>query len=296
VLLAAALALAISPAATACEPPNDATVLKRSGKVVVWQRGKRVRACARRTGRTRSLLTLAGGLRIVRIFLPGERVVLAVAADGFSEMALYRFGSDEPVFLSAGFGDVTELDRNRRGRFAWIETNRGRNECPCSVIAGDAHQRFVVARRHRRPTGLSIGSAAVAFHSHEGTEQIHVPFVTPHRIEVRPDPGGPHSEFELAVTLPHVIPRYGRIRAEISDQTSTGDDCTGMTQHPPRVHVERDGRERRITLTTRDARWCVGSYGGSVTYEWRRHARYCSLAHPNCTGFVTFGRFRLRVR
>jgi hypothetical protein len=224
-------------------------------------------------------------------------VVLAVAQDGFSEMVLYRFtGSREPVFLSAGFADVPELVRHRRGHFAWIETTGGETECPCSVIAGDAHQRFVVARRHRRPTGLSIQSTAIAYNSREGHEQIHVPFVDRHRREVRPDPGGPHSSFRLAVTLPRIIPHHGRVRAEIDDQTATGDDCNGMTIHPPRQHVTSDGPKRRITLTTRDARWCVGSYGGFVSYEWGRHAGFCSFAHPNCSGYIDFGRFRFRVR
>lgn len=69
-----------------------------------------------------------------------------------------------------------------------------------------------------------------------------------------------------------------------------------MTVHAPRQQVTRDGRRRHVTLTTRDARWCVGSYSGLVTYEWGGNAGLCSLAHPNCSGFITFGRFRFRVR
>jgi hypothetical protein len=297
VLAAAAVALALSPASAACEPPPGATVLRQSSQVVVWQRDEQVSACARRTGHTRRLASLHGGLRVLRIFLPGERVVAAFAGHGFSEMALYRFGrSREPVLLSAGFGDVTELIRSRRGHFAWIETTPGKTECPCSVIAADAHERFVVARRHRRPTDLDIGPSWVAYASHEGYESIHVPFVTPRRIEVQPDPGGPHSHFRMTVALPRVIPHGGRVRAEVDTQTATGDDCNGMTVHSPRQTVTRDGRKRHITLTTRDDHWCAGSSAGSVNYEWRTHDRYCSIAHPNCSGFISFGRFRLRVK
>jgi hypothetical protein len=296
VLLAAAAALAMSPASAGCEPPAGAKVLAESSKVVVWRRRHELSACAKRTGRTRNLASLESGLRVLRIFLPGERVVAAFRGKGFSEMALYRFGrSREPVFLSAGFGDVTELVRSRQGHFAWIETTGGETGCPCSVIAGDAHERFVVARRRRRPTDLAIGRSVVAFESREGYEEIHVPFVTQHRIDVRPDPGGPHSQFRMTVTLPRIIPAHGRVRAEIDTQTATGDDCNGTTIHSPRQRVTRDGRRRRITLTTRDDHWCAGSSGGFVSYEWRRHDRLCSLAHPNCSGFIRFGRFRLRV-
>lgn len=190
-VLAAAVALAISPAAAPCEPPPDATVLAESRKVVVWRRHKQVSACAKRTGRRRSLVSLDHGLRVIRVFLPGERVVLAVGVERFSELVLYRLGrSHEPLYLSGGFADVTELVRNRRGRFAWIETTGGETECPCSVLAGDAHERFVVARRRRRPNDLHIAPYTVAFESREGYEAIHVPFVTRHRIDVRPDPGG----------------------------------------------------------------------------------------------------------
>lgn len=296
-VLAATLALAVSAAsAGGCEPPQDATVLKQSHKVVVWKAGDKVKACARRTGRTRTLVELRR-LRVARIFLPGERVVLAVRGDQFSEMALFRFGkSREPVLLSAGFGDVPELDRNHRGRFAWIETAGHDGACPCSVIAGDGHQRFVVARRKSGLSNLRIGSAAVAFDSREGSEQVHVPFVTPHGIAVRPDPGGPESAFRLVVTLPRIIPQGGRVRAEIDTQTVTGDDCNGKTTHGERQHVTRDGRKRHVTLTSRDGRWCVGSNSGLVTYFWNEHLRFCSIAHPNCAGSVEFGRFRFHVR
>jgi len=200
------------------------------------------------------------------------------------------------VLLSAGFGDVTELDRNRRGRFAWIETAGRDGDCPCSAIAGDGHQRFVVARRRSSLTNVRTGSAAVSFESREGSEQIHVPFVTPHRIDVQPDPGGPHSSFRLVVTLPRVIPQDGRVRAEVDTQTVTGDDCNGKTTHGERQHVTRDGRRRRVTLTSRDERWCVGSDSGLVTYDWNEHRRFCSIAHRNCAGYIEFGRFRFRVR
>ena len=296
-LLAAAVALAIAPASAPCELPADAQVLAESGKVVVWRRHRQVSACAKRTGRRRSLVSLDHRLRIIRIFLPGERVVLALGVERFSELVLYRLGrSREPVYLSGGFADVPELVRNRRGHFAWVETSGDETECPCSVIAGDSHERFVVARRTHRPTRLRIGSTTVSFESREGREGIHVPFVTPHRIDVRPDPGGPHSHFSLTVALPRIIPRHGRVRAEIDDQTVTGDDCNGMTIHPPLQHVTRDGRRRHITLTTRDERWCIGSSGGFVSYEWGRHAGLCGLDRPNCSGYIEFGRFRLRVR
>jgi hypothetical protein len=69
-----------------------------------------------------------------------------------------------------------------------------------------------------------------------------------------------------------------------------------MTIHPPRQRVTRDGVKRRITLTTRDARWCVGSSAGFVSYRWGEHAGLCGPDHPNCSGYIQFGRFRLRVR
>jgi hypothetical protein len=299
VLLAAAVAaLAMSPAAAAgCAPPSGAKILAESRRVAVWRSGRRITGCAKASGRRRHLFDLDPKLHErTTFFLPGERVVAAIVADGFSEMALYRFtGRREPVFLSAGFARVTELVRSREGHFAWVELQGGETACPCTVRAGDSHETFVVARRSRSPSDVRIEGARVSFDNGANRERVRVPFVTPHAIDARPDPGGAHSQFKLAVTLPHGLPADGRTRADVTDQTSTGDDCNGMTVHAPRQHVTRDGRKRRITLTTRDARWCVGTYRGLVTYEWGRHSGFCGPVKPNCSGSVIFGRFTLRV-
>ena len=284
-LLTAALALLLAPAGSACEPPSGAKVLAESRKVVVWRSGKRVVGCATRNGLERHLFDLDPRLHEhVKLFLPGERVVAAFVADGFSEMALYRFtGGREPVLLSAGFGSVTELVRSREGHFAWIETKGRNGACSCSVVAGDGYERFVVARRSRRESDVRIAGSKVSFDVGGAREHHHVAFVSPHRIAVTPDPGDPHSHFKLDVALPRGIPSGGRTRADINAETGSGANCNGMTEHEPRVRVTRDGRSYRVTFTPRDPHWCIGSYHGHVTYSWHR-------------SYITFGRFELRVR
>ncbi|MFL5780790.1 MAG: hypothetical protein ACJ760_05720 [Thermoleophilaceae bacterium] len=308
-MLAAAVAsLALSPAATAaCEPPSEATVLARSAKVVVWRRDKQVSACVRRTGRRLWLFDLGGRshTRIVRMYLFGERVVVGFSEHGddyenrgtyhTKELVIFRLrGQLGLAFLDGRFGDIPEMVRDRDGRFAWIVTRNRAGDCPCSVRAGDTHEDYLVTRRREPIDGLRLHDSSVSFDTRGSREHVHVPFVDPRRYVPDPDPGGRHARFELKVPLPGDLPADGRFHPGLYDIENLG-TCHDA-YYDPRQEVTREPGRVRIVLS-RVKHWCRGWYEGVLTYRWGdAHERgACGPAHPNCAGYLTLGRFTLRV-
>lgn len=243
-------------------------------------------------------------MRIVRLFLFGERVVVGFSEHGqdyenggtyhANELVIFRLQRRLQVaFLDARFGDIPEMVRDRDGHFAWIATKDRAGACPCAVRAGDAHEDFLVTRRRQSVTGLRLRDSTVSFTTRGSREHVHVPFVDTRRFVPDPDPGGRHARFKLAVPLPGDLPPGGRLRAELTDVEEHG---TCHNWHDPRQRVTREADEARIVLS-RDHHWCNGYYGGSVTYRWGDPDERgpCGPAHANCSGYLTFGRFVLRV-
>jgi hypothetical protein len=311
VLVAAAVALAVSPAATACDRPRDATVLARSAKVVVWRRDKQVSACVKRTGRRVRLFDLGGRahVRIVRLYLFGERVVAALAEHGedyenggtyhTTELVIFRLRIPHRLaftgFLPAGFGDIPAMVRNRDGHFAWIVTRSRAGDCPCLVRAADTHESFLVSRRRHPIQGLRLRGSSVSFDPGGPREHVHVPFVDTRKFVPQPNPGGPHAKFRITVPLPGDLPPGGRVRGEIDEVQNFG---TCYNPSEPHQEVKREPGEARIVYSRPDRHWCPGYYGGFVTYRWGdpRERGPCGPARPNCAGYLTFGHFRFHVR
>jgi hypothetical protein len=315
VFAAAAAAAPGAEAATPkkCELPSDANVIARSAKVVFWRSGHTYFGCRERKGDARELFDLRPDLherlRILHVFLRGERIVLAARWSGYdfeeekdydyTSLEVIRLDEDLGPGLDSGFGDVTEL-QGRRGRFAWVTTARkGSSSCPCTVRAGTGSQSFVVARRDVPIEHLRFDGATVGFDSAGESEQTEVPFARPRRFD--PMFGGTRARFELSVRLPEGIPTGGKLESFFYETANWG-----RCHYPwdPHRSVTAEGRTLRLAYYRANREWCRGTYRIRLIYRWGHFGRWdgaksvgaCGPAEYNCAGEVALGHVALHVR
>lgn len=238
-------------------------------------------------------------MRLVRVFVRGERAILASAGStgpgsDFSEMGVYWLdGSRRRYALAYGFADVPELVR-QGAHFAWLETsNATQPGCPCSARAGDEGESFLIAQGSSPLRDLRLRARRIRFRSGDHSALRRVPFTAAGRIRAAPDPGTAHAAFRLAVAIPRRLPRRGHVHVGIGDLSLSGPSCS---YREPQVDRARHGRA--VTFVLRAPRqWCEGSYRGTVSYTWGDSAsgHGCATSGTVCAGEVVLGRFRLAV-